>query len=69
MTDSDSQWICAFEYTASDANKPGAESGEWLAFTGPVETASHRYNEEVLVDENSHHKIFTSILVLFYGKD
>lgn len=61
VTDSDSQWLCAVEHTASDANKPGAGTGEWLAFTGPVETASHRYNEEVLVGDDGYWMVFYAV--------
>ena len=61
VTDADKQWVCAVAHVASAANKPGTETGEWLPFSGPVETAAHRYNEEVLVGDDGFWMVFYPI--------
>ena len=61
VTDADKQWVCAVAHVASAANKPGTEPGEWLPFSGPVETAAHRYNEEVLVGDDGFWMVFYPI--------
>ena len=52
------KWICMEAHAASDANKPGAKTGEWMAFTGPVEKSGHRYDEEVLVGNDGYWMVF-----------
>lgn len=52
VTHGGQQFIAAAEHTA--ATPPVIGSGEWLAYTGPVEKDAHRYNEKVLVGDDGY---------------